>query len=274
MPDYRCAADRWRIEERMNETNHRQDTPIAIVTGGSRGLGRSIALHLAERGVDVILTYRTAEDAAREVVAEIERRGRRARAFALDVGRSATFEAFAATVAGELERSWRRDRFDFLVNNAGSGLHAPFLETTEEQLDEQFAVHLKSAFFLSQKLVPLLAEGGRIVNVSSGLSRYTYPGQSAYGIMKGGVDVLTRYMAAELGGRGITVNVVAPGGVVTDFGGGVLRDASLQKVVASQTALGRMAMPEDIGGIVAMLLAPEARWLTGQRIEATGGYAL
>ncbi|NMO14760.1 SDR family oxidoreductase [Pyxidicoccus fallax] len=255
----------------MSTTN---SNPIALITGGSRGLGRSMALHLADRGVDVILTYQTAEKEAREVAAMIEARGRRAAILRLDVGRSDTFTAFAASVKAELGRVWKRERFDFLVNNAGNGGQASFAETTEEQFDALMNVHLKGPFFLSQKLLPLIADGGRIVNVSSGLARYTFPGSSVYAAAKGGVEVLTRYMARELGARGITVNVVAPGGIETDFGGGVMRDPELQKFVTSQTALGRVGMPDDIGGIVAMLLAPETRWLTGQRLEVTGGFAL
>ncbi|WP_224360534.1 SDR family NAD(P)-dependent oxidoreductase [Hyalangium versicolor] len=248
--------------------------PIALITGGSRGLGKSMALQLADRGVDVILTYRSAEKEARDVAAEIEAKGRKAAILALDVGRSAGFAAFAEAVKGVLARVWKRERFDYLVNNAGTGLLAGFAETTEEQFDEQLNVHLKGTFFLTQRLLPLIADGGRIVNMSTGLTRYTYPGSSAYAVMKGGVEVLTRYMARELGPRGISVNVIAPGGIETDFGGGVMRNPELQKVVAAQTALGRVGVPDDIGGVVAMLLSPESRWLTGQRLEVTGGYSL
>jgi len=254
----------------MNST----DTRIALVTGGSRGLGRSAVIHLADRGVDVIFTYRTAAKEAEELVREIEARGRKAVALPLDVRERGIFVAFADTVRKELARVWKRDRFDFLVNNAGAGAHAPFVETTEAQFDEQLDVHLRATFFLSQKLLPLLADGGRIVNVSSGLARYTYPGQSAYAIMKGAVEVLTRYMAAELGPRRITVNAIAPGGIATSFGGGLLLDPGVQQAVAAQTALGRIGVPDDIGGMIALLLAPESGWLTGQRIEVTGGYAL
>jgi len=255
-------------------TTNTSHTPIALITGGSRGLGKSMALLLAERGTDVIITYRSAVDAAREVVAQIQAKGRKAVALPLDAGDSSSFEGFAAAVNGELGRVWRRERFDFLVNNAGMATPASFVETTEALFDELFRAHLKGPFFLSQRLLPLIADGGRIVNVSSGLTRYSYPGQSAYAVMKGGIDVLTRYMAVELGARGITVNVVAPGGIETDIGGGIMRNPEVQKIVASQTALGRVGVPDDIGGIVAMLLAPESRWLTGQRIEVTGGYML
>jgi NAD(P)-dependent dehydrogenase (short-subunit alcohol dehydrogenase family) len=252
----------------------RTTAPIALITGGSRGLGRSMALQLADRGVDVILTYHSAEREAREVAEQVEAKGRKAAILPLDVGRSAGFGAFAEAVKATLERTWKRDRFDFLVNNAGTGASASFADTTEAQFDEMMNVHLKGPFFLSQRLLPLIVDGGRILNVSTGLTRYTFPGSSAYAAMKGGVEVLTRHMAKELGARRISVNVIAPGGIVTDFGGGIMRDAELQKVVVSQTALGRIGVPDDIGGVVAMLLAPETQWLTGQRLEVTGGFYL
>jgi NAD(P)-dependent dehydrogenase (short-subunit alcohol dehydrogenase family) len=258
----------------MSTTNDSTVAPIALITGGSRGLGRSMALNLADRGVDVILTWRTSEKEAREVAAQVEARGRKAAVLPLDVSKSGGFAAFAMAVKAELERVWKRERFDYLVNNAGTGVAALFTETTEEQFDELLNIHLKGTFFLSQKLLPLIADGGRIVNVSTGLARYTFPGYSAYAVMKGGVEVLTRYMAAELGPRRISVNVIAPGGIETDFGGGAMRDVGLQKFVASETALGRVGVPDDIGGVVAMLLAPETRWLTGQRLEVTGGFKL
>ena len=255
--------------------NTSKSSSIAIITGGSRGLGKSMALHLAERGVDSIITYRSAAKEANDVVAAITAKGRRAAALPLDVGKSATFDAFVASVRAELREGWRRDDFDFLVNNAGTGAHAAFLETTEAQFDEMMNVHLKAAFFLSQKLVPLMAEGGRIVNISSGLARFSFPGAAAYAVMKGGMEVLTRYMAKELGPRKISVNTLAPGAIATDFNGGLVRDnADLNRNIASQTALGRVGLPDDIGGAVAMLLAPENHWITGQRIEASGGMLL
>ncbi|HET9931120.1 MAG TPA: SDR family oxidoreductase [Polyangiaceae bacterium] len=246
---------------------------IALITGGSRGLGRSMALQLAARNIDVILTYRSNAKEANQVVAGIAQLGRKAVALPLDVARSATFPAFADTVRSVLADRWNRATFDCLVNNAGTGAFAPFLETTEEQFDQLLDSHLRGTFFLSQKLIPLIADGGRILNVSSGLTRYTYPGQAAYAAMKAGVEVLTRYMALELGPR-ISVNVIAPGGVETDFAGGAMRDPNLQKVVAAETALARVAKPDDIGGVVAALLAPETAWLNGQRIEVTGGFRL
>jgi NAD(P)-dependent dehydrogenase (short-subunit alcohol dehydrogenase family) len=249
--------------------------PIALVTGGSRGLGRNTVLKLAEHGTDAILTYRSQRAEADAVVAQIEKLGRRAVALQLDVGESKSFDAFAAKVRDALAKHWQRERFDYLVNNAGMGIHVPLSETSEAQFDELMNVHLKGVFFLTQKLLPLIADGGRIVNLSSGLARFALPGYAAYAAMKGGVEVLTRYMAKELGPRGIAVNVVAPGAIETDFGGGVVRDnAQLNAFVASQTALGRVGLPDDIGGVIASLLAPENRWINAQRIEASGGMFL
>ena len=234
-----------------------------------------MALHLADRGTDVIVTYRSREKEAVDVVDAIVAKGRRAVALRLDVTDSRSFGAFAETLRSELGRLWGRDRFDFLVNNAGMGVHASFAETTEEQFDELVSVHLKATFFLTQKLLPLVADGGRILNVSSGLARFTLPGYAAYAAMKGGIEVLTRYMAKELGPRKIAVNVVAPGAIETDFGGGVVRDnAHVNQLIASQTAFGRVGLPDDIGAAVAMLLAPESAWITGQRIEVSGGQSI
>jgi len=245
---------------------------IAIITGSSRGLGKSMALHLADRGVDVVVTYQSKEKEAHDVVAEIQKKGRKAVAIQLDVGDSRSFGAFAERLKEELERTWNKGTFDFLVNNAGTGLHASFAETTEEQFDRLVDVHLKATFFLTQRLLPLIADGGRIVNISSGLARFTFPGAAAYAAMKGGIEVLTRYMAKELGVRGIAVNTIAPGAIETDFNGGLVRDnAQLNAMIASQTALGRVGKPDDVGGAVAMLLAPESRWITAQRIEVSGG---
>ncbi|HYG67600.1 MAG TPA: SDR family oxidoreductase, partial [Anaeromyxobacteraceae bacterium] len=237
--------------------------------------GRSMALHLADAGTDVILTYRSGADDAQAVVAEIGRRGRKAVALPLDVADAATFPAFVEGVRAALRRVWDRDRFDFLVNNAGHGLHASFVETTEEQFDLLMKVHLRGPFFLTQRLLPLVADGGRILNVSTGLARFTFPGHAAYASMKGGVEVLTRYLAKELGPRGITVNVIAPGAIETDFGGGLVRDdLDVNRAIAGQTALGRAGLPDDIGAAVAVLLAPGSHWITGQRIEFSGGMML
>lgn len=248
---------------------------IALVTGGSRGLGRSTSLALAHRGVDVVLTYQSQKALADEVVAAIASAGGKALALPLDVADSSAFAAFAATLEAALTDGWQRDRFDYLVNNAGSGVHAPFAETTEAQFDQMVDIHLKGVFFLTQRLLPLIADGGRIVNLSSGLARFSLPGYAAYAAMKGGVEVLTRYLAKELGARGIAVNTVAPGAIETDFGGGVVRDnAQLNQMIAGQTALGRVGQPDDIGPAIAALLSDENRWINGQRIEISGGIAL
>ncbi|NIM41898.1 MAG: SDR family oxidoreductase [Hydrogenophaga sp.] len=249
--------------------------PIALVTGASRGLGRNTALKLAARGVDVLLTYRSRADEAQAVVAEVHRLGARAVALPLDVGDSRTFPAFAQAVQEHLRATWQRERFDYLVNNAGIGVHVPFAETTEAQFDELMNVHLKGTFFLTQTLLPLIADGGRIVNISTGLARFALPGYAAYAAMKGGVEVLTRYLAKELGPRGIAVNVVAPGAIETDFGGGTVRDnQAVNDFIAAQTALGRVGQPDDIGDAISTLLLPQNRWINAQRIEVSGGMFL
>jgi NAD(P)-dependent dehydrogenase (short-subunit alcohol dehydrogenase family) len=255
--------------------NTPSSSPVALITGGNRGLGKAMALSLARRGVDVIFTYRNNQAEAAAVVAQIEKQGRLAVAVQLDVGVASTFGKFAARVREELRNRWQRDRFNYLVNNAGVGAHASFAETTEEQFDQLVAVQLKGPFFLTQKLLPLLADGGRIINISSGLTRFAYPGYSAYASMKGAIEVLTRYQAKELGARGIAVNTVAPGAIETDFGGGQVRDnKELNAAIASQTALGRVGQPDDIGGVIASLLTPENGWINAQRIEASGGQML
>lgn len=256
----------------MNTNSNRK---VALVTGGSRGLGRSMALHLAERGVDAIVTYRSAAAEASEVVRQIEGKGAKAVPLPLDVADSKSYAAFAESVAQALQSVWQRPRFDYLVNNAGIGAHASFAETSEEQFDELVKVHLKGTFFLSQRLLPLIEDGGSILNVSSGLARFALPGYAAYAAMKGGVEVLTRYMAKELGARNINVNTLAPGAIETDFGGGAVRDnPALNAAIAGQTALGRVGLPDDIGGAVALLLSPQAHWINGQRIEVSGGQML
>lgn len=250
-------------------------TPIVLITGGSRGLGRSAALAAAKSGIDVVLTYRQQATEAQAVVAEIEALGQRAVALPLDVGDVASFGAFASQLAQALQSGWQRERFDFLVNNAGMGVHAPFAETTEAQFDALVNVHLKGVFFLTQRLLPLMNDGGRILNLSSGLARFALPGYAAYAAMKGAIEVLSRYLAKELGPRGIAVNVVAPGAIETDFGGGAVRDnAELNAFIAGQTALGRVGVAEDIGPLVAALLQPSTRWVNAQRIEASGGMFL
>lgn len=249
--------------------------PIALITGGSRGLGRNAALHLADNGIDVILTFRRSRTEAGAVVAEIERRGGRAAALPLDTADTRSFAAFAEQTRAVLVQHWQRERIDFLVNNAGIGIHAPFVETTEAQFDELMNIHLKGVFFLTQKLLPLINDGGRILNISSGLARFALPGYAAYAAMKGGIEVLTRYLAKELGPRRIAVNVIAPGAIETDFGAATVRDnPQVNAFIASQTALGRAGLPDDIGGVIAALLSPGTGWINAQRIEASGGMFL
>ena len=245
---------------------------ITLITGGSRGLGRNTALSLARKGGDVILTYQSRHEDAESAVAEIRAAGRKAVALRLDAGNVSGFDAFAGQVRDALRTEWSRDSFDHLVNNAGFGEPAPFAQTTEETFDRLMNVHLKGPFFLTQKLLPLLADGGRIVNLSSGLARYSLPGMAAYAVMKGGVEVLTRYLAKELGPRGIAVNTVAPGAIETDFGGGAVRDnPTYNRTVAQATALGRAGVPDDIGPMIAALLSEDDRWINGQRLEVAGG---
>ena len=250
-------------------------TTISLVTGASRGLGRNTALSIARRGGDVVLAFRSSADQAEAVVAEIEALGRKAIALPLDVTQTASFTAFAATLRTSLRDVWGRETFDHLVNNAGQGEMASFAETTEAQFDALFDTHVKGVFFLTQALVPLLERGGRIINLSTGLTRVSFPGFSAYSAAKGAVEILTVYMAREFGERGITANVVAPGAIETDFLGGAVRDMpDLNKQFAAMTALGRVGVPDDIGPMVASLLGPDNRWVTGQRIEVSGGQVI
>jgi len=248
---------------------------IALITGGSRGLGRNTAVSLARRGVDVVLTYHSRADEGEAAVREIEALGRRAVALQLDAGAVAGFADFAARLRTVLRDTWGRERFDYLVNNAGTGLRKAFGEVTEEEFDTLANVHLKGVFFLTQTLAPMIEDGGRIVNLSSGLARFAHAGSSAYAAMKGGVEVLTRYLALELAPRGITANTVAPGAIETDFNGGHVRDdAALNRMVADATALGRAGVPDDVGPMIASLLSDDNRWVTGQRIEVSGGMHL
>jgi NAD(P)-dependent dehydrogenase (short-subunit alcohol dehydrogenase family) len=250
-------------------------TKIAIVTGSSRGLGKSTALNLAKKGIDTIVTYHSNADEATSVVAQIEQLGAKAVALQLDTSNTKTFDSFAEKVQHSLQSKWQTDRFDFLVNNAGTGVYASFAETTEEQFDHLMNVHVKGVFFLTQKLLPLMNDGGRIVNLSSGLARFALPGYAAYASMKGAIEVLTRYMAKELGTRQIAVNTVAPGAIETDFGGGAVRDNSeMNNFIASQTALGRVGLPDDIGGAIASLLSEDNKWVNAQRIEVSGGQSI
>ncbi len=248
---------------------------IALITGASRGLGKNAALHLAAQGVDIIGTYNSKADEAQELVADIERLGARAVMLQLDVSQSERFEAFATQVADVLHSRFDRQHFDFLLNNAGIGLTANFVDTTVAQFDLLMNIHLKGPFFLAQNLLPLMADGGRILNVSSGLTRFSLPGYGAYAAMKGAMEVLTRYQAKELGARGISVNTLAPGAIETDFGGGTVRDNSdVNSYIAGNTALGRVGQPDDIGAAIALLLAPGSQWINGQRVEASGGMFL
>lgn len=248
---------------------------IALVTGGSRGLGKNTAQKLAGQGVGVVLTYVNRKDAAEAVVREIEAAGGRAVALQLDTGDTSQFDRFRDVFTSTLTSTWGRDSFDFFVNNAGHGIHAPIAETTQAQFDSLMAVHVKGVFFLTQTLLPILEDGGRIVNLSSGLARFSLPGYSAYAAMKGAVEVFTRYLANELGARGIAVNTVAPGAIETDFGGGVVRDVpEVNSYISASTAMGRAGLPDDVGDAIAGILLCGSQWVTGQRIEVSGGQNL
>ncbi|WP_317932767.1 SDR family NAD(P)-dependent oxidoreductase [Halioxenophilus sp. WMMB6] len=247
-------------------------TKIALITGASRGLGRSMALHLAAKGRDIIVTYQSQQAAAEELVASLQAKGRKAVALPLDTNHSDRFTDFAGQVRACLAQHWQRDQFDYLINNAGSGVTSCFGEISEGQLQTMFDQHLKAPCLLSQALLPLICDGGRIVNVSSGLTRFAYPGFAAYATMKAAVETLSLYMAKELGERKITVNTLAPGAIETDFGGGYVRDTqAVNQAIAEATALGRVGLPDDIGGAVAALLDDGAGWINAQRIEVSGG---
>lgn len=250
-------------------------SPIVLVTGGSRGLGRSMAEHLAARGVDIILTYRSNQDAAESVLETVRAHGRSASALPLDVSDPSRFDEFGSRLDQTLKSDFGGRKLTYLINNAGSGIHVSFAETSPEQLSAMFAEHVQGPFLITQMLLSRLEDGGAILNVSSGLARFTIPGYGAYAAMKGAVEVLTRYQARELGARGIRVNVLAPGAIETDFGGGAVRDnRELNQFVAQTTALGRAGLPEDVGRAVASLLSPDTAWITGQRIEVSGGQSI
>lgn len=250
-------------------------TKIALVTGASRGLGKNTALALARMGISIILTYHNNEESAKSVVSSIEEIGGKAFALQLDTSNTKAFDGFVEQVKQVLQDKWQTEHFDFLINNAGIGVYASFADTTEEDFDRLMNIHVKGVFFLTQKLLPLLKDGGRIVNISSGLARFTLPGYAAYATMKGAVEVLSRYLAKELGQRQIAVNVVAPGAIETDFADGAVRDnPEINNFIASQTALGRVGLPDDIGGAIAVLLSEGNRWVNGQRIEVSGGMFL
>jgi NAD(P)-dependent dehydrogenase (short-subunit alcohol dehydrogenase family) len=250
-------------------------TKIALVTGGSRGLGKDMALQLAAKGLDVLLTYHSKEGEALKVVAQIQQAGRKAAALKLDTGNSKSFDSFINQLRTVLKDTFGADHFDFLVNNGGIGHHAMFTDTPEEVFDELMNVHFKGVYFLTQKALPLMNDGGGIINISTGLARFCGPGFSAYASMKGAIEVFTRYLAKELGARGIRANVIAPGAIATDFGGGAVRDnEQYNKIIAGLTALGRVGLAEDIGGVVAFLCTDDARWVNAQRIEVSGGQSI
>lgn len=245
---------------------------IALVTGGSRGLGKDAALQLAKKGFDIIITYQSQHTAAEQTVGEIRQIGKKAVALQLDVANSATFDQFISTITSVLKAEFESTSLTSLVNNAGAGLYTSFAETSMEQFDNMVNIHLKAPYFLTQKLLPLLQEGGSIVNISSGLARFSYKGYTPYAIMKAAVESLSRYQALELGERKIRVNTVAPGAIETDFGGGTVRDnKDLNNMIASNTALGRVGLPDDIGSVVAFLCSEDAKWVNAQRIEVSGG---
>ena len=251
------------------------NSKIALVTGGSRGLGKDMALNLAQKGLDVILTYHTQQAEADGVVAEVRALGQQAVALQLDSSNVSSFAAFFGQVQAALKETFDTEKFDFLINNAGTGLYQAFAETTEQQFDDLLNIHLKGPYFLTQQALPLLNDGGGVINISSGLTRLVMPGSSAYASAKTAVEALTRYQAKELGARRIRVNVVAPGAIETDFGGGRTRDnKEINAHIASLTALGRVGLPTDIGPVVAFLCTPEAGWVNGQRIEVSGGQAI
>jgi NAD(P)-dependent dehydrogenase (short-subunit alcohol dehydrogenase family) len=248
---------------------------INIITGGSRGLGRSMALNLADKGQDSIITYNSKKADADAVVKEITAKGRKAVALQLDVSKASGFDAFVAQVRQALSTTWKRDSFDHLVNNAGTGANTPIVETSEAVFDDMVNIHVKAPYFLTQKLLPLMADGGKIINVSSGLARFSYANFTPYAIMKGAIEVFTRYLAVELGARRITANTIAPGAIATDFGGGFVRDnPQFSAQLAGMTPLGRVGEADDIGALAAAMLSEDFRWVNGQRIEASGGILL
>ncbi|MBT1704309.1 SDR family oxidoreductase [Chryseosolibacter indicus] len=248
---------------------------IALVTGGSRGLGKDMALNIAKKGIDVIITYNSKKEEALTVVKQIQNSGRKAEALQFNAADIAGFGKFIDSLKSTLKSSFNTDRFDFLINNAGIGIYSAFAETTEEQFDQLMNIHFKGVYFLTQKALPIINDGGHIINISTGLARFSTPGYSAYASMKGAIETLTRYLAKELGPRGIAVNAVAPGAIETDFGGGHVRDnEQLNKQIAGITALGRAGRADDIGGVVAFLCTDDAKWINAQRIEVSGGMNL
>ena len=251
------------------------NSKVVLITGGSRGLGKNMAIAIAKKGLDLVITHNTNKEAADKVVSEIESLGRKAVAFQLDTSKINGFENFVSQATSYLQEHRGSPNIDFLINNAGTALYALVTETSEKQLDDIFNIHYKGVFFLTQKFLPFINDGGGIINTSSGLSRITFPGSSVYASMKGAIEVFTRYLAKELGEKKIRVNVVAPGAIETDFGGGRTRDnKEINARIAGITALGRVGLPDDIGGVVAFLCTQDAYWINGQRLEVSGGQAL
>jgi NAD(P)-dependent dehydrogenase (short-subunit alcohol dehydrogenase family) len=262
------------MTQQISENAEKSNTKIAIVTGGSRGLGRNTVLNLAKRGINVIFTYKASQAEAETVAEQVREMGRKAVVLQLDTGNVNSFDTFVQSTRAAL-KGLGAERFDFLVNNAGISHHNAFATTTEEELDNLYNIHFKGVFFLTQKLLPLMNDGGRIVNIATGLTRIITPGSCAYASMKGAIEVMTRYLAQELGPRRIAVNAVAPGAIATDFSGGMVRDnPELNKQVASMTALGRAGLPDDIGPMIASLLSEDNRWVNAQRIEVSGGMSI
>jgi NAD(P)-dependent dehydrogenase (short-subunit alcohol dehydrogenase family) len=246
-------------------------TKTAIITGGSRGLGRDMAINLAQNGINVIFSYHSNTEKANEVISEIEALGQKAAAFPFDANDHKSGQEFVKKATEYLQQENNSPNFDFLINNAGTGTFNMVADTTEAQFDEMMNVHLKSIYFFTQAALPYLNDSGRIINISSGLTRFSFPGMSAYAMMKGGIEVFTRYLAKELGGRKITANVVAPGAIATDFAGGSNKQEDKVAIISSVTALGRVGEAEDIGGVVAFLCSDKASWINGQRLEVSGG---
>lgn len=245
---------------------------IALITGASRGLGRNMAIHLAKKGIDSVVTYKNNQQEALSLVSEIEALGQKSAALKLDVGDIKSFDAFMNELKSTLESSFGVDKFDILINNAGMGSTIPFTQATEEQFDDFMNVHFKGVFFLTQKSLNLMNDKGKIINISSGTTRFSNPGYSMYASMKGGIEVFTKYLAKELGARGITANVLAPGGIETDFNNAAIRNnPQIQGFLASQTPLGRVGQVDDIGGVIAFLCSDDSNWINGQRIEVSGG---
>ncbi len=245
---------------------------IALITGGSRGLGKNMALRIAQKGLDVVLTYNTKKESALETIAEIEQLGQKAIALQLNTANIKSFDSFFEQLKQELAKNFGTQKIHYLINNAGIGINTAFIETKEEDFDTLFNIHFKGVYFFTQKALNILEDGGGIINISSGLTRFSLPGYSAYASMKGAIEVLTRYQSKELGARGIRSNTVAPGAIATDFSGGIIRDnEDINKITANTISLGRVGLPDDIGGVVAFLCTDDARWINAQRIEISGG---